>query len=147
MPKYSKGRYKLKNPEKYIGINEPIWRSSWERAVMDKLDTHPSIEKWASESIKIPYRNPLTGKPTIYVPDFFVSYTDKTNKKFVELWEIKPAKQAFEEDAGNSVINRAHLLVNNAKWAAARAFCEQKGIIFRIITENDLFVTNKKKKK
>lgn len=147
MPKYSKGKFKLKNPGKYIGLGTPTWRSSWEQAVMMTLDSHPSIEKWASESIKIPYRNPLTGKATIYVPDFFVIYTDKTNKKFVELWEIKPAKQAFKESAGNSKLNQAHLLVNNAKWTAARAFCEQKGINFRIITEDDLFVTNKKKKR
>lgn len=147
MPKYSKGLFKLTNPDKYIGLNNPIWRSSWEWAVMNTLDNHPGIEKWASESIKIPYRNPLTGRSTIYVPDFFVVYTDKTNKKFSELWEIKPAKQAFKESAGNSKINQAHLLVNTAKWEAARAFCYPRGIFFRIITEEDLFITNKKKKK
>lgn len=147
MARYSKGRFKLKNPEKYIGTGTPMWRSSWEQAVMVTLDSHPSIEKWASESIKIPYRNPLTGKFTIYVPDFFVVYTDKTNKKFVELWEIKPEKHTLKEAAGNSKLNQAHLLVNTAKWAAARLFCEQKGINFRIITENDLFITNKRKKR
>ena len=39
-------------------------------------DEHPGVTQWASEAIKIPYRNPLTGKNTIYVPDFFISYSD-----------------------------------------------------------------------
>lgn len=147
MPKYSKGRFQLKNPEKYIGINSPIWRSSWEHAVMQKLDTHPAIDKWASESIRIPYRNPLTGKITTYVPDFFVSYIDKNNQKFVELWEVKPEKQAFRESVGKSKVDQAQYIVNMAKWEAAREFCRQRGIHFRIITENDLFVTNSKRKR
>jgi hypothetical protein len=147
MATYSRGQYKLKNPDKYIGIKTPIWRSSWEFAVMKMCDENVNIEKWASESIRIPYRNPLTGKNTIYVPDFFVSFVDKNNMKHAELWEIKPESHAVKEAVGKSKNNQAQFIINMAKWEAARAFCRQQGIAFRIITEHDLFYSTKKKKK
>jgi len=28
--KFAKGHYKLTNPEKYLGLGTPIYRSSWE---------------------------------------------------------------------------------------------------------------------
>ena len=76
--KFSQGVYHIKNPEKYIGHGSPRYRSSWEFTFMMFCDNNPSVQQWASESIKIPYRDPLTGKPTVYVPDFLISYIDKT---------------------------------------------------------------------
>ena len=69
--KFSHGKFTPKNPEKYIGTYPISYRSSWELVFMNKCDTHPNIKQWASESIKIPYRNPLTKKHTYYIPDFF----------------------------------------------------------------------------
>ena len=100
--KFAQGTYKLKNPDKYIGNGLPRYRSSWEFAVMKMLDENPGIQEWASESIKIPYRDPLTGKHTVYVPDFLVCYTDSKQKKHAELWEIKPRSQAVLEAVGKS---------------------------------------------
>ena len=77
MAKFAQGRYNMKNPDKYIGGKTPLYRSSWEFAFMRFCDESPSIQKWASESIRIPYRHPFTGKFTIYVPDFFIAYADK----------------------------------------------------------------------
>jgi hypothetical protein len=107
-------------------------------------DEHPSVEKWASESIKIPYRNPLTGKYTIYVPDFFIAYANKGGKKMVELIEVKPANQTLQEKLGRSQANQAAFIINQAKWEAARAWCKQKGIFFRVITETDIFHQGKR---
>jgi hypothetical protein len=146
MKKFAQGRYELKNPEKYIGLKSPTYRSSWEWAVMSMCDNNPAINKWASESIKIPYRCPLTGKQTIYVPDFFVSYTDKGGRPHAELWEVKPANQAIREQVGKSKINQAHYVKNMAKWEAARAWCKQQNIMFRILSENDIFHTGSKKR-
>ena len=70
--KFAQGKFALKNPEKYMGNRTPTYRSSWEWAVMQMFDNNQAIEKWGSEVIKVPYRDPLTGKHTIYVPDFFV---------------------------------------------------------------------------
>ena len=85
MARFAQGKFNCKFPEKYIGNKTPTYRSSWEFAFMNFCDSHPAVEKWASEAIKIPYRNPLTGKHTIYVPDFFISYADRGGKRKVEL--------------------------------------------------------------
>ena len=79
--KFSQGAYNIKHPEKYIGQGTPRYRSSWEFTFMTFCDNNPSIQQWSSESIKIPYRDPLTGKHTVYVPDFLISYIDKNIKK------------------------------------------------------------------
>ena len=70
MAKFAQGKFTLKNPDKYIEKRTPTYRSSWEWAIMNMCDNNPAIANWASEAVKIPYRCPLTGKQTIYVPDF-----------------------------------------------------------------------------
>jgi hypothetical protein len=114
---------------------------------MSFLDHNPSIQQWSSESLKIPYRDPLTGKQTIYVPDFLVVYMDKTQKKHAELWEIKPANQTLIEKVGKNPYNQAQFVKNQAKWAAAAQWCQQQGIKFRIINEGDIFHNPKKRNK
>lgn len=139
MGRFAQGKYTLRNPDKYIGTRTPTYRSSWEFAFMRFCDEHPNVAQWASEAIRIPYRNPLTGKHTIYVPDFFIAYADKTGKQRVELIEVKPANQTLREKVGNSRSNQASYIINQAKWEAARAWCKQKGIFFRIVNEGDIF--------
>lgn len=145
--KFSQGIFTPKNPEKYIGTGTPRYRSGWEMTVMLFCDNNPSVQHWASESIKIPYRDPLTGKHTVYVPDFFVVYVDRHEKKHSELWEIKPAKHTILEKVGKNPYDQAQYVKNQAKWAAARAWCQQNRIQFRIINEGDIYHTGSKKKK
>ena len=145
MARFAQGKYTLKNPSKYIGGKTPTYRSSWEFAFMRMCDTNESITQWASEAIKIPYRNPLSGKFTIYVPDFFVVYTDRNGKKHVELIEVKPSNHTLKEKTGRSRTNQLHFAVNQAKWTAARAYCKQKGMTFRIVTENEMFHQGKRR--
>ena len=144
MTKFAQGKFNLKNPEKYIGKRTPTYRSSWEWAVMNMCDSNPAIAKWASEAVKIPYRCPLTGKQTIYVPDFFVNYVDKNGRQHAEVWEVKPASQAIKERVGRNPMNQAAYVKNMAKWEAARAWCSQQGILFRVISENDIFHKGKR---
>lgn len=143
--KFAQGKFNLKHPKKYIGNKTPTYRSGWEFHFMKFCDENPNITQWASEAIKIPYRNPFTGKQTIYVPDFFITYADKTGKQHVELIEVKPSNQAVKENLGRSKHNQAHWILNQAKWEAARAFCKQKGITFRVITEQDIYHQGKKR--
>jgi hypothetical protein len=145
MPHFAQGKYNLKNPQKYIGNRTPTYRSGWEFAFMRFCDEHPAITNWASEAVKIPYRNPLTGKHTIYVPDFFISYADKNGQKRVEIIEVKPENQTIKEKLGRSRHNQASWIVNQAKWEAARAWCKQQGIIFRVVSEHDIFHTGRKR--
>jgi hypothetical protein len=95
--------------------------------------------KWASEAIKIPYKDPFTGRQTIYVPDFFIQYADKTGKLQVELIEVKPASQTLLEKAGKNRNNQLQWAKNQFKWRAAQSWCSRQGIKFRVLNENDLF--------
>ena len=139
MSRFAQGKFNCKNPAKYIGGKVPTYRSGWEFAFMKFCDEHPSVTQWASEAIRIPYRNPLTGKMTIYVPDFFMAYVDAIGKQHVELIEVKPANQTSLKEAGRSRHNQLHSVVNAAKWEAANAYCKQNKIKFRIVTEHDIF--------
>jgi hypothetical protein len=137
--KFARGKYTITHPEKYVGTKLPIYRSSWEWSFMRFCDTNPSVTKWASEAVNIPYRDPLTGRQTIYVPDFFIEYVDKNNKIHIELIEIKPASQSILERVGKNKYNQAQFVKNQAKWTAANLWCRQQGIKFRIVNENDMF--------
>jgi hypothetical protein len=144
--KFSQGAYKLKNPEKYMGTRMPLYRSSWEYTFMSFCDNNPSIQEWVSEGVKIPYRDPLTGKQTVYVPDFLITYLDKNMTKHVELIEIKPANQMLRERVGKNPYNQAQYVKNMAKWKAANIWCKNQGIKFRVINETDIFHNGSKKK-
>jgi len=145
MAKYAQGRYSLKNKEKYLGNKTPIYRSSWEFTFMRFCDESPSVSKWASESVKIPYRNPLTGKLTVYVPDFMIQYTDAKGKEHVELIEVKPENQMKKESIGRNKYRQAQYVQNLAKWEAARAWSKQRKILFRVINEHDIYHGGKRK--
>ena len=144
MKKFASGKFSMKNPDKYVGGRTPLYRSSWEFAFMKFCDESPSISKWASESIKIPYRHPFTGQYTIYVPDFFIAYVDKNGKPHAEVIEIKPENQTLVEKAKGRM-NQGQLIVNKAKWQSAQAWCKNKGLRFRIVNEKDLFHQGKRR--
>jgi hypothetical protein len=139
MAKFAQGRFEMKNPDKYIGKRTPLARSSWEFVFMRMLDENPGVINWASESIQIPYQDPLTGRYTIYVPDFFMVYADKSGKKHAEVIEVKPASQTFREQVGKSKYNQEQYVKNLAKWEAAQAWCKQQGLVFRVVNEGDIF--------
>lgn len=146
MAKFAQGRFEMKNPQKYVGKKTPLARSSWEFVFMRTLDEHPGVEKWASESIHIPYRDPLTGQYTIYVPDFFIVYVDKNGSKHAEVVEVKPSNHTLLEKVGKSRYNQEQYVKNMAKWEAANAWCKQQNIRFRVINEGDIFHQGSKKR-
>jgi hypothetical protein len=137
--KFSQGIYKIKHPEKYVGSKDPTYRSSWEYTFMSFCDNNPSVQQWASEPVRIPYRDPLTGKGTVYVPDFVITYVDKNMKKHVEMIEIKPMNQMLAEKVGKNPYNQAQYVKNMSKWQAAGVWCKNQGIKFRVISERDIY--------
>lgn len=138
MPKFSQGYFQPSNPKKYVGNGYPIYRSSWEKRVFIWLDKHPSILKWASEPIKIPYQNPFNGKINNYIPDLMVEFVDNNSKHKVLLIEIKPITQSLEEYA-KSKRDRLTLKLNQAKWDAASKWAKRNGVEFKVMTEKDIF--------
>jgi hypothetical protein len=143
MAKWAQGTYTVINRAKYVGNGEPRYRSGWELSFMRFLDSNDSVLQWASEAVRIPYRHPLTGKQTIYVPDFLITYRTRNNQMRAELIEIKPKKQSVVESKMSSR-DRAVVAINYAKWASAQKWCKQQGLMFRVITEDDLFVNGKR---
>ena len=138
MAKWAQGSYNITNKAKYVGRGTPRYRSGWEFSFMQFCDSNDHVLQWASESINIPYRHPITGKQTIYVPDFLVVYRTKHNTVKAEVIEIKPSGQSMVTEKQNSR-ERAVVAVNHAKWAAANAWCQRQGLTFRIITEKEMF--------
>jgi hypothetical protein len=140
--KFLKGEFTPTNPHKYAGGGKIIYRSSWEKHLMEKFDLHPDVVSWASEPFNLPYKNPITGKHTVYVPDFIVSYMDRNGKIRVEMIEIKPLKgvPGMPTGKGRSGLEQKLVqIINQAKWKAARSFCTKRGIFFRVMTEDQLF--------
>jgi len=146
MSKFAQGVYRVTNPIKYVGKREPRYRSGWELAFMRFCDTNDHILQWASESIVIPYRHPLTGKMTNYVPDFLITYRTRDNRMCAEVIEIKPKKQSVLESKA-SARDRAVVAVNYSKWDAATKWCRRQGLQFRVITEDDIFRQGGSKKR
>ena len=138
MSKFAQGLYTIKNAAKYVGKGTPRYRSGWEHAFMRFLDNNEHVVNWASESISIPYRNPVTGKQSMYVPDFIITYRNKNNQLVAELVEIKPKKQSVIESK-MTARDGAIVAVNYSKWDAATKWARRNGLTFRVITEDDMF--------
>lgn len=143
MSKFAQGTYTIKNLSKYVGKGQPRYRSSWEHAFMRFLDNNDNVLQWASESVSIPYRNPITGKQSIYVPDFLITYRTKNNTMKAELVEIKPRKQSLIEGK-MSEKDRMIVAVNYAKWDQATKWAKRNGLTFRVINEDQIFRNGKK---
>jgi hypothetical protein len=138
MSKFAQGPYTVKNTAKYVGKGVPRYRSGWELAFMRFLDNNDHVMQWASESIQIPYRNPITGKQSIYVPDFLITYRTRQNTLIAEVIEIKPKKQSVIESKMSDK-DRMVVAINYAKWDSATKWCARNGLKFRVINENDMF--------
>lgn len=153
MGKFAKALYTPKNPDKYMGaVDKIIYRSSWELAVMRMLDQHPHVTGWMSEpkigGHGIPYKNPLTNRHTVYIPDFLVVF-QKNGKSVVEMWEVKPAKEVAGYGWTSRLSKKDKLAqaVNWVKWQAAASYCAKRSIFFRVLTEDQIFGTGGKVKK
>lgn len=144
MKNFASGVYTPQNPHKYVGKHNPRFRSGWELTFMKFCDSNNNIIAWASEAIQVPYRNPFTGKQTVYIPDFFVMYQDKNGNKRAEVVEIKPKKQSIIESKVASLRDKATVALNHAKWQAAANYCKRQGLTFRVITEDDIFYNGKR---
>ena len=138
MANFRQGFYEVKNQAKYAGQGKPRYRSGWEMTFMMFLDNNEHVIQWASEGISIPYRNPLTGKQSMYVPDFLVTYRNRNNTVRAELIEIKPKKQSLIESKA-SARDRAIVAINYAKWDAATKWARRNGLTFRVINEDHIY--------
>ena len=79
----------------------------------------------------------------VFYPDFIFKL--KTGKKYMV--EIKPYKQCFPPKAPKKqsryfIREQLEYLKNQAKWTAAKTYCEGNDLEFKIFTEKDIGVYN-----
>jgi hypothetical protein len=111
---WAKGKYFFQK------AGREVWyRSSWELAFMKYLDSKDDVVSCDYESVRIPYYG-TDGDKRNYIPDFLIEYR---NKK--ELVEIKPYLRKDSE-------------VNKRKFKAAREYCKDNNIKFKVISERYL---------
>lgn len=136
--KYYKGKFRPANPGKYSGDHTKIvYRSMWERQVFRWCDENPSVVRWNSEEVVIPYRCRTDGKPHRYFVDLYIEF--KGGKKY--LIEIKPKSQTVEPKPRSrktkKYINEVMTYVKNtSKWEAATEFCADRGWVFEVWHED-----------
>ena len=139
-----KGRYQPNNPLKYKGnFRNIIYRSLWELKFMKYCDSNPNILEWGSEEFCLPYRSPLDNKVHRYFPDFYIKVKESTGKIKRMIIEIKPQKQCVEpkvqkRKTKSYVYQVCEYARNQAKWEAAKEFCEDRQWEFKVLTENEL---------
>ena len=139
-----KGKFKPSHPKKYKGDpTNIVYRSLWELKFMRYCDLNERILKWSSEEIVIPYKSPIDNKYHRYFPDFYIKYTDRSGKVKESLIEIKPAKQVKEprkqkRRTKQYVAEVYEYAKNQAKWKAAKDYCDDRLWEFQIFTEKEL---------
>lgn len=143
--KYQQGRFHPQNPEKYKGDpNNIIYRSSWELKFMRYCDRNEKILEYSSEEFFIPYFDPTTNKVRRYFPDFIIKVKEENGNIKKYLIEVKPKRQtvAPKETKGKrkkTYINEVLTYNKNiAKWKAAKEWCDDHMVEFKIITEEEL---------
>lgn len=98
------------------------YRSGWELAYMQFLDTAINVMSWHYELLAIEYvSNKKTGKIRKYYPDFTVTYDDGSMKVI----EIKPKRKLMQA----AVVK---------KLLAAKEWCRTHNATYEILTEIEL---------
>jgi len=138
-----KSRYKPNYPKKYNGdVRNIICRSNWERRFCSWCDLNENVLEWGSEEFWIPYRAP-DGRVRRYFPDFIMKVKEQTGEIKTYVIEVKPAKQTRRPKPRKKV-TKSYLYecktyeVNQAKWKAAKEWCDDRKVEFKIITEKEL---------
>ena len=145
MPESIKSKYKPSYPRKYKGNPDNIiCRSSWERKFCKWCDLNENIMEWGSEEFWIPYVSPVDRRVHRYFPDFIIKVKESTGQIKTYVIEVKPKRQTMEPKK-KSRVTKSYIYecktfeVNRAKWRAAREFCIDNGLEFKIITEEELY--------
>ena len=139
-----KGKYQPTHPSKYRGDpTKIIYRSLWELKFMKYCDSNKNILEWGSEEVIVPYRSPIDKRYHRYFPDFYIKVKESTGTIKRMIIEIKPQKQCIEpkvqkKKTRSYVYQVCEYAKNQAKWEAAKEFCEDRKWEFKVLTENEL---------
>ena len=139
-----KGKYRPSHPKKYKG--DPtgiIFRSLWERKFMVYCDQNKNVLEWASEEIALPYRSPVDNKVHRYFPAFYMKIKETNGAIKNYVIEVKPLKQCSppkkpKRQTRGYLREAYEYAKNQAKWQAAKEFCDDRQWEFKVVTEKEL---------
>ena len=135
-----KGKYKIKNPDKYAGNpNTVVFRSLWERNAFRWCENNPKVKLWNSEEIVVPYKSTVDKKLHRYYVDLLIQMENKETY----LIEIKPKSQTQppkprSRKTRKFINEQLTYIKNNDKCEAADQFAKHKGWKFQVWTEETL---------
>lgn len=147
---FHQGFFVPKNPEKYHGdLTNIVYRSGWERSAMNWFDQNPSVTKWASEELVIPYVCPTDERIHRYFVDFIVKVRSTSGTDQIFIVEVKPEAQTrppkYPGKTTQKFLTETLTYARNcAKWEAAEAFAKARGWKFIKLTEYDLGIRKRK---
>ncbi len=140
--RYRQGIFIPTNKEKYIGKEPARFLSSLELKFFRWADKNPNVIHWSSESVIIPYLNPVDGRMHKYYTDAFLVLKegDKLQKYIVE---IKPKSQTVPPVQGKQrkktlLFEVQRWAQNQAKWKFTEDYCKRNNMRFQILTEENL---------
>jgi len=149
---YRQGIYEVINKSKYVGVKNPRYMSSWELRVFEYFDRNPNVVEWGAETVIVPYISQAdmcdqfpNGKPRRYLIDLYVKFRNRSGNIVKQLIEIKPFAQTQQPKPTRGKRKNTYLKevytyqVNTDKWIAAAKFAKDRKMLFRIITEKDIF--------
>lgn len=119
-PRGLSGKYFSTKLKEYI-----TYRSLWEKKYFIYLDSNPDILSYDVEPFKIPYV--YKGIEKNYIPDLLIRY--KCGKKYI--LEIKPTRWLNTD-------------ITQAKATAGRKYAEERGMVYKIVTEVDFAFTERR---
>jgi len=134
------GTYHLRNPQKFMGSYEPIYKSKLEAKMMFYLDHNESVVKWNYEAFPIKYIDESSNNK---VRNYYIDFTAvvKSNGKLQTVWiEVKSESETHAPGKRASKNPKAveTWMKNQSKWKAARQLAESRGVKFVIISEREL---------
>lgn len=135
-----KGRYTIKNPDKYAGdARKVIYRSLWERNTFRWCENNPKVKLWNSEEVVVPYVSSVDKKLHRYYVDLLIQMDNKKTY----LIEIKPKKETQppkprSRKTKKFINEQLTYITNRDKWEAANKFAEHNGWKFQVWTEETL---------
>jgi len=139
-----KGKYQPSYPQKYKGNpTNIVYRSLWERKFMVYCDTNEKILEWGSEEIVLPYRSPIDNRIHRYFPDFYIKVLESSGQIKKYLIEIKPKRQTVpppkpKRQTKGYISEAYEYAKNQAKWRAAKEYCDDRNWEFKVLTEDEL---------
>ncbi len=135
-----KGKYKIKNPDKYLGNpSKVVFRSLWERNAFRWCETNPKVKLWNSEEVVVPYKYQVDNKLHRYYVDLLIQMDNKDTY----LIEIKPKAQTQppkkrSRKTKKYINEQLTYIKNQDKWEAADQYAKHKGWKFQVWTEETL---------